>query len=78
VPAETVRQARSYLARLDAFAREGDGQHDLFAADVPAHDEGAARTREIAERLARLDPDALSPREALDALYELKRLASGA
>ena len=78
VPAETVRQARSYLARLDAFARAGDGQHDLFAADVPAHDEGAARTREIAERLARLDPDALSPREALDALYELKRLASGA
>src|SRR6187397_761192 len=36
VPAETVRQARSYLARLDAFARAGDGQHDLFAADVPA------------------------------------------
>jgi DNA mismatch repair protein MutS len=77
VPAETVRQARSYLARLDAFARAGDGQHDLFAAELPAHDEGAARTREVAERLARLDPDALSPREALDALYELKRLASG-
>jgi DNA mismatch repair protein MutS len=77
VPAETVRQARSYLARLDAFARAGDGQHDLFSAEVPEHDQGAARTREVAERLARLDPDALSPREALDALYELKRLASG-
>jgi len=27
------------------------------------------------ERLAALDPDALSPREAQAALYELKRLA---
>jgi DNA mismatch repair protein MutS len=72
-----VRQARSYLARLDAFARAGDGQHDLFARRSRRTDEGAARTREIAERLARLDPDALSPREALDALYELKRIASG-
>jgi DNA mismatch repair protein MutS len=46
----------------------------LFAAEMPAHDEGAARTREVAERLARLDPDALSPREALDALYRLRGL----
>ena len=77
VPAETVRQARAYLARLDAFARAGAGQPDLFAGEPPPSDEGAARTREIVERLARLDCDALSPREALDALYELKRLASG-
>jgi DNA mismatch repair protein MutS len=26
--------------------------------------------------LAKLDPDALTPREALDALYQLKRLAN--
>jgi hypothetical protein len=50
VPAETVRQARSYLARLDAFRPCGRWAARLFAADVPAHDEGAARTREIAER----------------------------
>ena len=78
VPAETVRQARAYLARLDAFARAGEGQADLFAAEPPRSEEGAARTREIVDRLARLDCDALSPREALDALYELKRLASEA
>jgi DNA mismatch repair protein MutS len=77
VPGETIRQARSYLARLDAFARAGEGQPDLFAAEAPPPDGGAARTRELVERLARLDPDALSPREALDALYELKRIASG-
>ena len=33
-----------------------------------------ARTRRCCERLAALDPDALSPREAQAALYELKRL----
>ncbi|MFO1308250.1 MAG: DNA mismatch repair protein MutS [Burkholderiales bacterium] len=78
VPADTVRQARNYLARLDAYARAGEGQADLFAAAVPAaEDADAARARAVAERVASLDPDALSPREALEALYELKRLASG-
>jgi len=78
VPADTVRQARNYLARLDAFARAGEGQADLFAAPAPAaEDADAARNRAIAERVASLDPDALSPREALEALYELKRLSSG-
>ena len=76
VPADTVRQARNYLARLDAFAHAGEGQSDLFAAQAPAvEDAEVARARALAERVASLDPDALSPREALDALYELKRLA---
>ena len=74
VPAETVRQARAYLARLDQFSSRADGQSDLFA--TPAADTRTAdpRASALAERLATLDPDALSPREALDALYELKRL----
>jgi hypothetical protein len=29
----------------------------------------------VAQRVDQLDPDTMSPREALDALYELKRLA---
>ena len=67
----------NYLARLDAFARAGEGQSDLFSAQAPtAEDAEVARARALAERVASLDPDALSPREALDALYELRRLAS--
>jgi DNA mismatch repair protein MutS len=76
VPAETVRQARAYLARLDQFnvARE-EGQADLFAAPATMHDAAPDPCASIVfERLAMLDPDALTPREALDALYELKRL----
>jgi DNA mismatch repair protein MutS len=76
VPAETVRQARGYLTRLDQFSVDRDGQRDLFAAPSSAD---AAPTPEsgLRERLDALDPDALSPREALETLYELKRLAGG-
>jgi DNA mismatch repair protein MutS len=76
VPAETVRQARAYLARLDQFniARD-DGQEDLFAPVATTRDVAAdPRALAVFERLGMLDPDALTPREALDALYELKRL----
>jgi DNA mismatch repair protein MutS len=73
VPGEAVRQARSYLARIDRFSARRDAHGDLFASgDAPP----AASPTESAlrEKLAALDPDALSPREAQAALYELKRL----
>jgi DNA mismatch repair protein MutS len=77
VPADTVRQARNYLARLDAFASAGEGQGSLFGAQASAGEPpDAARMRAVADRIAELDPDALSPREALDALYALKRLGA--
>ena len=78
VPADTVKQARAYLARLDQFSSRREGQGDLFAAAAA----GRPRPRAghpgdaLLDRLALLDPDALSPREALAALYELKKLAS--
>ena len=43
----------------------------LFAASAEAE----AIHNPIHDALADIDPDALSPREALDKLYELKRLA---
>jgi DNA mismatch repair protein MutS len=74
VPAETVRKARGYLTRLDQFSAGNAGQPDLFAAPAatnapPSNDE------RLSALLAAVDPDALSPREALDKLYELKRAA---
>jgi len=74
VPAEAVRQARAFLARLDQFSARRDSQGDLFGATAP-HEEPSRPDTPIADRLAALDPDALSPREAHAALYELKRLA---
>jgi DNA mismatch repair protein MutS len=76
VPAETIKQAKAYLARLDQFSARSDHQDDLFAGPATAStsESDGASAAAIAERLAALDPDALSPREALDALYALKKL----
>ncbi len=74
VPAEALRQARAFLARLDQFSVRRDIQADLFGAAAPQA-EPARQDAPVLDRLAALDPDALSPRDAHAALYELKRLA---
>jgi DNA mismatch repair protein MutS len=75
VPADTLKQAQRYFARLDKFNARDDAQHDLFAsAGSAAESAPGARSGELESRLAALDPDALSPRDALAALYELKGL----
>ncbi len=78
VPAETVRRARSYLAKIDKFNAGGGAQADLFAAPAVTQEPESTpqSANAVAARLATLDPDALTPREALAALYELKRLGS--
>jgi DNA mismatch repair protein MutS len=73
VSGETIRQARAYLARLDRFSARRDAHGDLFAGDEPPAS-GLPVSSEVLERLVALDPDALSPRDAHAALYELKRL----
>jgi len=80
VPPDTVRQARNYLARLEQHAARDDGQGDLFAGGAVPEAPAATdfRAAEVMDRLQALDPDALSPREALDALYALKRLTGPA
>jgi len=79
VPAETVRQAKAYLGRLDQFSARNAAQDDLFASTTPAGPSilpaADPRASDVLERLLAIDPDALSPREALEALYALKELA---
>ncbi len=71
MPASLVRQARHTLEALEALQHAGDAQVDLFAAP-PAPPAPAAGAVDAA--LATIDPDSLTPREALDALYRLKTL----
>ena len=73
VPAAVVSHARHALAALETQQVDARAQVDLFAAppEAPASALGA-----VDRALVNIDPDALSPREALDALYRLKKLAS--
>ena len=75
VPQGVIRSARRKLADLDSMAVP---QGDLFAAPAvqAPEDTDAGQPHPALERLIALDPDAMSPREALDALYALRALLS--
>jgi len=77
MPAALLRQARSTLEALEANARAADAQIDLFAAPL-APPAAASAPSALEEALAAVDPDRLTPREALDALYRLKAVLAGA
>ena len=71
MPASLVRQARVTLEALEAQRQAREAQIDLFA-QPPAASEPPPSPVDAA--LAALDPDLLSPKEALEALYRLKSL----
>ena len=71
VPAAVLQHARHALSALEARAQEALPQADLFT-PPPAPPETPVSAAELA--LERLNPDQLTPREALDALYQLKTL----
>jgi DNA mismatch repair protein MutS len=75
MPASLVRQARATLEALKARQNAADDQFDLFAA--PPAPPAAPEPSALLQALADLDPDQLSPRDALEAVYRLKRLADG-
>lgn len=81
IPQAVIRAARRHLAALEAQAVQPSPQADLFAsvldgAGPEAVDETPAQNAALMQALGALDPDALSPREALEALYRLKQLAA--
>jgi DNA mismatch repair protein MutS len=88
VPREVIAAARRYLTTLEqrdhALQPPGpQGELSFAAAPVAAAAGAGAGSGEASQRevgapvlaeLAALDPDTLTPREALDALYRLKQL----
>ncbi|WP_183378666.1 MULTISPECIES: DNA mismatch repair protein MutS [unclassified Herbaspirillum] len=86
VPTPVIRAARKHLAALESQSVQATPQFDLFNApsgtindsdieEVAALPLVPASDRALSEALAEIDPDALTPRQALDALYRLKQLS---
>ncbi len=71
MPGAVLSHARHALASLEAGADASKAQVDLFA--PPPLQEDVAPSP-LQAKLAAIDPDKLSPRDALDALYQLKKL----
>ncbi len=71
MPAAVLNHARHALQALESGAQDARAQVDLFA---PPPEAEIAGPTPIEAALAQINPDALSPREALDALYSLQRL----
>jgi DNA mismatch repair protein MutS len=74
VPGSVIRAARKRLAELEEHGLAVGPQKDLFATGAKdARSDSPAEERAVLERLRELDPDALTPKEALELLYRLRR-----
>jgi DNA mismatch repair protein MutS len=72
VPKSVIRQARRYLQVLEDSSLASSQQRDLFVRSKPEEPETSPDA--LRDELAKLNPDELSPREALELLYRLKKL----
>ncbi|KAB2318820.1 DNA mismatch repair protein MutS [Betaproteobacteria bacterium SCN1] len=71
VPSPVILAARRHLRELEDAQLQPGPQGDLFAAHLP---NGEAPPHPALDQLRELDPDALTPKAALDMLYALKAL----
>jgi DNA mismatch repair protein MutS len=71
VPTAVVNHARHALAALEAHSASAQQQVDLFAPPPPSQ---ATEPSAVEAELARIDPDTLSARDALELVYRLKKM----
>jgi len=74
IPAPVLNQARHTLEALEQQASTAQAQVDLFA---PAPAPAATAHSPLEAYVASLKPDTMSPREAMDAIYQLTSLMGG-
>jgi DNA mismatch repair protein MutS len=72
VPKAVIQRARRILQSLEEASLARHNQGDLFLKSEPAEPE--PETDPLRDALGQVNPDDLSPREALELLYRLKRL----
>jgi DNA mismatch repair protein MutS len=72
VPSAVVRAAKKHLAKLEQEAASRGPQGDLFCMNAKAPEQPE---HPALEAVREVDPDALSPRQALEFVYRLKKLS---
>jgi DNA mismatch repair protein MutS len=72
VPKPVIRQANKYLQLLEDSSLARGNQDDLFSRKAAPEPEQA--TDPLREEMLKVNPDELTPREALELLYRLKKL----
>ena len=84
LPQSVVDRARVVLDALEKGEREGHGKREafiddlpLFAASAPPQPKAPTESSLAEKRLGEILPDELTPREALELVYELKGLLKG-
>ncbi len=81
MPGAAVKRAKAILERLESENPSRDRLNDLpLFADFAAEEEAAPASEEgrrLLEFVETIDPDALTPRDALELIYQLRNLASG-
>lgn len=74
MPARAVKAAQKYLAQMEAQASDSRPQLDIFSTPPDADTaEPVTAEHPILDELRHLKPDELSPKQALDFLYQLKK-----
>jgi DNA mismatch repair protein MutS len=74
VPPQVIKRARGYLRELEQGRAAAPGPQPELPLFAPAAADPASKP--ALERLRAIDPDSLTPRDALDMMYELKALAA--
>ena len=78
LPPSVVGRAKAVLKKLEA-GRDSTGGIAAGLDDLPLFAAGAAekpKTDPLGDEIGALDPDSMSPRDALEAVYRLKRVAN--
>jgi DNA mismatch repair protein MutS len=74
IPVSVVRGARKHLAMLEQQAAQNHPQADLFQQEGrPDEAPPISEDHPVVVELRNIDPDQLTPREALDLLYRLSK-----
>ena len=72
VPKPVIRQAQKYLQLLEDSSLARGNQDDLFSRKIEQPVEPASDP--LRDEMLKVNPDELTPREALELLYRLKKL----